>query len=122
MIVVHPKTKIVQLQEEFNAEFPYLKLEFFKHAHKVHEGNARGDIITAADAARTRLRKATTDLVITEDMTVMELEQQLSSHFGLSAQVFRKSGRSWLETTVTDDWTLKHQNEQGSELSRLHRG
>ena len=28
----------------------------------------------------------------------------------LSAQVFRKSGKIWLETTFTDSWTLKKQN------------
>jgi hypothetical protein len=33
--------------------------------------------------------------------------------------VFRKSGKTWLETSVTDDWTLKRQNEEGMELSRM---
>jgi hypothetical protein len=33
-------------------------------------------------------------------------------------QVFRQSGRVWLETTRTDDWTLAEQNKQGEELSK----
>jgi hypothetical protein len=32
-------------------------------------------------------------------------------------QVFRKSGKVWLETTVTDGWTLEEQNLQGEALS-----
>jgi hypothetical protein len=123
MITIHPKTKITQLQEEFHRRFPFLKLEFFKHAHQVHEGNAKRDLMSPADSAKVlSTQKENENLLISEDMTVTELEQLLSHYFGLSAQVFRKSGRSWLETTVTDDWTLRRQNDQGNELSRLHRG
>ncbi len=56
-------------------------------------------------------------LTITPNMTVAELEQNFNDVYGLSVQVFRKSGNVWLETTATDDWTLKSQNEQGQELS-----
>jgi hypothetical protein len=31
--------------------------------------------------------------------------------------VFRKSGNLWLETTMTDDWTLQQQNDHGYEIS-----
>lgn len=44
--------------------------------------------------------------------TVMDLEQEFQDSFGLSIQVFRKSGDVWIETTVTDDWTLAKQNEE----------
>jgi hypothetical protein len=37
----------------------------------------------------------------------------------LSVQVFRKSGKSWLETTFTDGWTLKKQNQEGIDLSQI---
>ena len=39
--------------------------------------------------------------------------------YGLGVQVFRKSGNVWLETTVTDSWTLKEQNDQGESLSEF---
>jgi len=41
----------------------------------------------------------------------------LMDRFGLAAQVFRKSGRVWLETIRTDNWTLNDQNKHGRELS-----
>ena len=54
---------------------------------------------------------------ITPGMKVNKLEKIFLEEYGLSVQVFRKSGRVWLETTMTDDWTLAEQNRQGEELS-----
>lgn len=52
-----------------------------------------------------------------DQTSVQELEKQMEEGFGLHVQVFRRSGNIWLETTVTDEWTLAFQNEQGQELS-----
>ena len=52
-------------------------------------------------------------------MTVVDLEQSFSDVFGLGVQIFRKSGKVWLETTVTDGWTLDEQNRQGEALSKV---
>ena len=54
---------------------------------------------------------------VAETMTVKELEKTLRDKFGLTVQVARKSGSIWLETTISDNWTLKQQNDHGSELS-----
>jgi hypothetical protein len=48
-------------------------------------------------------------------MKVGELEHAFNVKFGLSAQVFRKSGEIWLQTTTTDTWTLAKQNEVAME-------
>jgi hypothetical protein len=50
-------------------------------------------------------------------MKVSELEELFEEVFGLSVQVFRKSGESWLQTTTTDSWTLNQQNLKGKEMS-----
>ena len=44
-------------------------------------------------------------------MTVAELEKELLKH-GIFAQVFRKSGDLWLETTQTDGWSLERVNSE----------
>jgi len=36
---------------------------------------------------------------------------------GLFAEVFRKSGNVWIETSLTNDWTLQQQNLEGEEIS-----
>ncbi|MDE3144966.1 MAG: hypothetical protein KGL19_12475, partial [Bacteroidota bacterium] len=51
-------------------------------------------------------------------MTVSELEQKFNDIYGLSTQVFRKSGNIWLVTTVTDKWTLEEQNRQGEIITK----
>jgi hypothetical protein len=52
-------------------------------------------------------------------MKVSELENLFKRKYKLNIQVFRKSGNAWLETTVTDAWTLDKQNQEGIELSEL---
>ncbi|HSB94027.1 MAG TPA: hypothetical protein VLC28_12970, partial [Flavitalea sp.] len=58
-----------------------------------------------------------TTIVIHDGMTVAELEGLFTDKFNLPVQVFRRSGNIWLETTMTDGWTLKQQNEHGKEIT-----
>jgi hypothetical protein len=57
------------------------------------------------------------ELALNDLMTVGELENSLLENFGLNVQVSRRSGTLWLETTMSDKWTLKQQNDHGRELS-----
>ena len=54
-------------------------------------------------------------VTLEKDQTVAKLEADFRVHFGLNAQVFRRAGKNWLETTSTDSWTLEKQNEFGAE-------
>ena len=108
--------------KEFNTFFPFLKLEFFKRQHSSHSPSAKSDVLNSNDTLQQLHKKAIGNSVnVSEDMAVTTLEQLFQEKFGISAQVFRKSGRSWLETSVTDDWTLKRQNDEGKELSSFIR-
>lgn len=73
----------------------------------------------APDTKLKLLKKDKAKVEILANMTVNELEQLFKTKFGLNIQIFRKSGNSWLETTVTDNWTLEKQNEEGEELNNL---
>jgi len=50
-------------------------------------------------------------------MTVAELEKMITEKYGMNVQVVRRSGNIWLETTMTDDWTLQQQNDHGREIT-----
>jgi hypothetical protein len=63
------------------------------------------------------LKKDSGFVGVDESMTVLELENAFMDEFGLCVQVFRKSGNIWLETTMTDHWTLKQQSDHGREIS-----
>ena len=118
-IAINDHRKIYAIQEEFNGIFPYLKLEFFSKPHK--NGGASPKTLVKHNngtlgECRTVHHKG--DLTIIPEMTVSDLEQNFGDVYGLGVQVFRKSGKSWLETTVTDNWTLAEQNKQGEDLSK----
>jgi hypothetical protein len=118
-IVINDQRKIFAIQEEFNHLFPYLKLEFFSKPHKSGGANAKKFMKhNSSTLGECRILHDTGEITIEPGMTVSELEQHFGDVFGLGVQVFCKSGRTWLETTVTDGWTLEEQNKQGEELSK----
>lgn len=117
IIKIDKPVKVSEIKKVFNNQFPYLKIEFFKKKHRALQGSLKKDVIT--DDFTITSSNGTQDIVISEDMIVSEFENQFSEKLKLSAQVFRKSGGTWLETTFTDSWTLKKQNEEGIELSNI---
>ena len=117
-ITINDQRKIYAIQEEFNEQFPYLKIEFFSKPHKPGGATSAKLIKTNTKTlgdCRTIHNNGT--VTITPGMTVADLEQRFSDVYGLGIQVFRKSGKVWLETTLTDSWSLEEQNRQGETLS-----
>jgi len=119
-LTIDASQKLSSIQQEFTLRFPFLKLEFFKHKHRVNGSSPKKDLISRDLTLKQLLdNRKDEKIIIRPEMHVYELEQLFQDHYKISVQVFRKSGRSWLETTLTDDWTLKHQNDQGKELSQF---
>ncbi|HEY0031037.1 MAG TPA: hypothetical protein VGC65_09785 [Bacteroidia bacterium] len=119
-LLINDSRKIINVQEEFNTIFPYLRLEFFALPHK-RGGGSDKKLIKENSKTFGECRSTHTkgNITITPQMTVNDLEQQFSTIYGLFVQVFRKSGKVWLETTVTDGWSLEEQNQQGEALSKM---
>src|SRR5215510_8084474 len=102
-----------ETQEEFNRCYPFLRIDFYRNTEP---GFARRHLTNSMLMPAAGLKRSG-ELELADSMTVGELEGQLRDKFGLNAQVSRKSGTLWLETTMTDSWTLKQQNDHGRELS-----
>ncbi|MDP4261474.1 MAG: hypothetical protein Q8941_02975 [Bacteroidota bacterium] len=102
-----------ETQEEFNKAYPFLRIEFYRNTEP---GFARRHLKGSMPMIAAGLRRDG-ELEINDSMTVGQLEDTLLLEFGLHAQVSRQSGTLWLETTMTDNWTLKQQNDHGRELS-----
>lgn len=121
-ITVSDSKKLEDLQADFSACFTFLKIEFFKSPHKIGEGSAKSLIYDRKRFVRDcRVKHNEGTFKISEAMTVNELEEKFLADYGLSVQVFRKSGNVWLETSATDGWTLRQQNDEGAELSQQMR-
>ena len=103
-IQITPETKISELKASFSKRFPHLKIEFFSGITRKIAGDEQLEVQAISG------RKQPGALHITGLTTVFELEKLFNLRYGLNAEVFRKSGSDWLETTATDEWTLDEQN------------
>jgi hypothetical protein len=121
-ILISDSRTISEVQRDFSKAFPFLKLEFFDAPYKEDKALPKSKMLTH-DRKLSLCRKKHIDgkLEIVKDEKVKDLETQLWKIFGLSAQVFRKSGNLWIETSLTDSWTLEQQNREGLEMSSAHK-
>jgi hypothetical protein len=90
-------------------------LEFFWGSGKKDKYHQLSDTTLKVENITPSMHEGAIQL--SDNMTVSNLEDTFSDRFGLQVQVFRKSGNLWLETTKTDAWTLKVQNDHGREIS-----
>jgi hypothetical protein len=118
-ILIDDNQTISFFQEIFNKQFPYLKSEFI--SRKDRSGlriPLKAVQLTALKLEIFRKADQGVPLFITVEMTVSHVEQLFEQEYGLEVKIFRKSGRIWLETVLTEDWTLDFQNREGEILSR----
>lgn len=117
---IKSERQIADVQQDFSSAYPFLKIEFFRN--DLTRKSRYPANLKISNHARVReawiWKKDSGQIDLSDSMTVLQLEEALMDEFGLSVQVFRKSGNIWLETTMTDNWTLKQQNDHGREISR----
>jgi len=111
MIVANHRT-VADLRADFNKVFPFLNIEFYSTPHETQELLPKDKLIRH-DAALKQCRKTDNEgeIALNPEWTVALFEQTMWEQFGLSVQVFRKSGAMWIETSLTDKWTLRQQNK-----------
>jgi hypothetical protein len=117
-IKINPSDTLLSVQKVFEQQYPFLKIEFFKGEHEVGELSAdrtKIDVNATFDAITDA--PADFSVNISPEITVAEFEQAFRALPNLSLQVYRKSGRVYLETATTDEWTLEEQNSKGEEMA-----
>ena len=117
-IIINAGTKVSEIKKQFSDVYPYLKIEFFKRPHAKNKLSSEMDRIVS-DKPIALITKYSTDanIDISGKRTVLQVEQDFWKTFGLSVQVFRKAMNMWIETTLTDSWTLESQNSEGKMFS-----
>ncbi len=109
---------IAEVQELFHYIFPFLKIDFFEKdltdVNKINKpvantGRRLGEFRPAKNEASS--------IWLDKFIKVNELERYINATYRLQAQVFRRSRNVWLETTITNNWTLEEQNKQGEMLT-----
>lgn len=100
-----------EIQQQFVAYYPGLKIEFYS------EGVAYGVKNASPLSAETKIGeipncKKEGVLNIAGVQKVSDFEKHFKDEFGIAVQVFRKSNQLWLMTGATDHWTLDEQNKE----------
>lgn len=122
-IHIAKNSSVGHIKHQFTEMFPFLKLEFLYEGVK----DKKQQLMIASNETllgtlQRKLREGYID--VDENLIVADLEAQFKDDFLLNVQVFRRSGSLWLETTITDSWSLGRQNQHGQEITEsfYHRG
>jgi hypothetical protein len=117
-IIIDDGAKLSEVQKEFSQHFPFLKLEFFNFDPFGFRNCSKENMITDTEKTIGDIRHVHRAgyISLNGHQKTNTIEEQFMENFGISVQVFRKSGNSWLETTTTDQWTLTEQNRKGEEM------
>lgn len=115
---INKKTKIKEVQKIFSEIYPFLKVEFYKKPHGENELSSVKDRISPEKViSEVGKLKSTAVIDINEDRTVADLEAEFYKKLGIALQVSRRTGKIWIETSLTDHRSLGMQNEQGKMAS-----
>lgn len=118
-IEVTKTTTTQDLKDQFHHYFPHLKFEFFNKSHGKTELNSLDDIIPNDIPIRAITREVNEGVLQIDENTVTgDLEQLFKDTFNLNIQVFRKQSGVWVETCITDYWTLGEQEQTAIEMQK----
>ena len=115
-IIIEKNKTLGRIQDEFHKRFPYLKIMFYDQSHSKGEGTPRTSTLdNRLTIGEVQKFDKSGVIEITGLMKVSELEKDFDTKYGLPIQVLRKSGKIWLQTSSTDEWTLAEQNQLAAE-------
>jgi len=114
-LVIKKESKVEDICKFFTECYPFLKIELYK---KAFADSLKKEILPVNLPLGMLINNnIKTAININDNTTVAEIEDGFSL-IGLKAEIFRKSGNVWVETSLTNNWTLLQQNCEGEEISR----
>lgn len=114
-IQISDSSLVQDIQKEFSAWYPFLKIEFLSKDKPVK--NSRHAYL-APDLPLKHLVEITACKIdIDKDRTVAELLNDLQHLLPVIVEISRKSGIVWNLISISDGWTLQSQNDAGEFIS-----
>ncbi len=116
-IIITNTTTTDTIKKWFTDKFPLLKIEFYAKEHQMGEGNSNSSMVKEDTAVseigfNTNKDGKGVEIIIFEDYSTNLVEHIFKSRLNLNIQIFRFSNNNWIQTTSTDNWTIKEQMER----------
>lgn len=115
VLTIDERISVGDFQKEFNSIFPFLKIELYKPSRGQHDevGTKPMSILISRDKIGNIAKR----IDITSLTTVAQLKKMLSEKLGINSFIYRKSGSMWIETSLTEDWSLERQNHEAEQMN-----
>jgi len=109
---------VEDVKKLFTNLYPFLKIELYKSLNEAKQNHIKKEPLPSNFILSKCLNNPESIAINwSNDITVEQLETQFEK-IGLSAEIFRRSGNVWVETSLTDNWTLQQQNEEAEEINK----
>jgi hypothetical protein len=112
-LYVNANMTAADLIKRFNEFYPFLRLEIY------YRGEEMGAASHHCLLKEIVNKKTLESFVIVPEMKVSEVESSFWENMGLQVSIFRKSGKTWLESSYTNYWSLERQNILGREMNNF---
>lgn len=112
-LYVNANIRASDLIKQFNELYPFLRLEIY------YKGEEMGVASHHCLLCEIVNKKVVENFIITPEMKVSEVEASFWENMGLQVSIFRKSGKTWLESSYTNYWSLERQNNLGREMNNF---
>lgn len=120
ILSINQETSVQNIQSDFTAIYPFLKLDFFRFVQPVWKTGAGPERIFPQEKIMRYSKKNTCSTISVEEYkTVQQLTDDFALLLDLTVQILRKAGNVWIETSLTLAWTLGQQNREGESISRI---
>jgi hypothetical protein len=103
-IVIDKELTVRQLAQIFSKKYPFLKIDVYNRGEEVSNDcfHTLHQISNMKDPQ---------NFTILPEMSIGQIEQLFWDELGLQIAILRRVGHSWVNTPLTNDWTLERQNE-----------
>ena len=118
LIYISKDDSIRQIQGRFSELFPYLRINIFKHVDRT-ERKTGENILYCPEVRMRDIDFSFQDglIMISENMTVGDLEQVFYEKWTMLVQVTRKNKIPETDQTTIDHYLLKHANQDQPAIS-----
>jgi hypothetical protein len=110
-LFVNANMKASTLIEQFSGIYPFLRLEIYYRGEEM--GETSHNYLLKEIFSKKNLK----NFEILPEMKVSEVEELFWENMGLQISIFRKSGKTWLESSFTNYWSLERQNNLGRDMN-----